>query len=536
MVAKKVAALLLGAVSLGPAAALQTRGTRELGERNCSGIQCIEDYVSLPDPSYSWTVRKDLALSGVEPESQTSWHATVINMTSQKWLTEADVDRPVWWHVLVVVEPSNLGELGDGTDDWGTLIVGRGGSAMRRVGEEIEEVQAAVYMAVRTGTRTAVLFQEPFQPEAFADDPVSHEEEEMRAIAWDRVVTNPARPEVAIEFPMTKAAVRAMDTIQTATAHAVRRFFITGFSKRGLVSWITSAVDPRVKAVMPACHALALRESMHDMRRGFYHIPVAAKPHDKYTTLRKDESQGDFLYAMFDAGASEEYISRLEKVDKLVMEVGNDDFGPVDNAKHWLHKMKGSISYIMHPNKKHMGTYERQHLLLPATAFMEGVIMKRSAPKISWEVDDLTGSITVRQESRHVPKSVTFYVAESCPAMKRRDFRFTTLDLEEVCTACGGQRSSDGYCRHSYSRWKAMELKPAAASTVSGTAWVAQVAAPAAGGFQAGFVEFTYEGPRGREPWVLTTEVSVMPKEYPFPDCTGSECEPRRGVLSLMQH
>lgn len=32
----------------------------------------------------------------------------VLNMTSQKWLDESIVTRPIWWHILVVVVPDNV--------------------------------------------------------------------------------------------------------------------------------------------------------------------------------------------------------------------------------------------------------------------------------------------------------------------------------------------------------------------------------------------------------------------------------------------
>ena len=56
---------------------------------------------------------------------------------------------------------------------------------------------------------------------------------------------------------MTKAAVRAMDTItsfaasKNGGAHTVNRFVVAGASKRGWTTWTTAAVDPRVVAIVP---------------------------------------------------------------------------------------------------------------------------------------------------------------------------------------------------------------------------------------------------------------------------------------------
>ena len=56
---------------------------------------------------------------------------------------------------------------------------------------------------------------------------------------------------------MTKAAVRAMDTITEILANlpgggvTVDKFVVSGGSKRGWTSWSVAAVDPRVVAITP---------------------------------------------------------------------------------------------------------------------------------------------------------------------------------------------------------------------------------------------------------------------------------------------
>ena len=57
----------------------------------------LDRYVAAPDASFSWKVLKPLAAEGVS--------ATLLEMTSQKWLTEAEVQRPLWTHWLTV-DPS----------------------------------------------------------------------------------------------------------------------------------------------------------------------------------------------------------------------------------------------------------------------------------------------------------------------------------------------------------------------------------------------------------------------------------------------
>jgi PhoPQ-activated pathogenicity-related protein len=51
-------------------------------------------------------------------------------------------------------------------------------------------------------------------------------------------------------FPMTKAAVRAMDALQSVDG-GLRRFVVTGASKRGWTTWLTGAFDERVAGIVP---------------------------------------------------------------------------------------------------------------------------------------------------------------------------------------------------------------------------------------------------------------------------------------------
>src|SRR6188768_321316 len=115
----------------------------------------LDRYVAAPDPNFAWKPVRDLqAPEGVK--------ATLLEMTSQKWLTEQEVERPLWTHWLTVVRPEKV------TSDVALLFI-TGGSLERQ--PPAAPSAWLVDAAKITGTITAELRLVPNQPVVFMDDP-----------------------------------------------------------------------------------------------------------------------------------------------------------------------------------------------------------------------------------------------------------------------------------------------------------------------------------------------------------------------------
>ena len=227
----------------------------------------LDRYVAAPDPSYAWKVVRELPVDGAT--------ATLLEMTSQRWLTEQEVERPLWTHWITVVRPAPAaarasanassgeaspkplrGEGGKVTSDVALLFI-TGGSLDR---EPPARPSAWLVNAAKdTGTVTAELRLVPNQPIVFKDDPTRkpRSEDDFIAYTWDKYLRTgdekwPAR------LPMTKSAVRAMDAVTAFAAspqgggQAVTRYVVSGASKRGWTTWTTAVVDRRVVAIVPA--------------------------------------------------------------------------------------------------------------------------------------------------------------------------------------------------------------------------------------------------------------------------------------------
>ncbi len=116
-------------------------------------VTALDRYVAAPDPSYRYELIETIPGGG---------YAThVLEMTSQRWRDEKEVDRPLWKHWLTIIEPE---QVATGT---ALLIVG-GGSNERKPPARANPLLAMV--AVTTRSVIADLRMVPNQPLTFVGE------------------------------------------------------------------------------------------------------------------------------------------------------------------------------------------------------------------------------------------------------------------------------------------------------------------------------------------------------------------------------
>lgn len=155
----------------------------------------LDRYVKTPDPAYRYTV--------ASTTTRTGYTASLLNMTSQTWLTPREVDHPVWTHWLTVIRPQTV------THPIALLFI-TGGSNDGKPPERVTPLLADI--AVTTQSVVAELRMVPNQPLTFADDPTPRKEDGIIAYTWDKFLRT-GDDRWPLRLPMTKAAVRAMDTV-----------------------------------------------------------------------------------------------------------------------------------------------------------------------------------------------------------------------------------------------------------------------------------------------------------------------------------
>src|SRR6266478_1158818 len=158
-------------------------------------VTALDRYVAAADPSYRYEL--------IETIPGDVYAAYVLEMTSQRWRDQTEVDRPLWRHWLTVIEPE---QVATGT---ALLIVG-GGSNESKSPSRVNPLMAIA--ALMTRSVIAELRMVPNQPLTFVDEAQKRSEDRIIAYSWDKYLRT-GDESWPLRLPMTKSVVRAMDTI-----------------------------------------------------------------------------------------------------------------------------------------------------------------------------------------------------------------------------------------------------------------------------------------------------------------------------------
>lgn len=476
---------------------------RYLPMRFCWSLGCVKHYVQLVDRTYHWTHLSESkrTVDGVELTQY------VLNMTSQRWLSGFQVSKENWTHEIIINVPSTLNKASP-TSKWATLFLS-GSNESQNV-----ELEHAAYAAAKTGSIAAVIKGIPNEDLVFPDDTqnLSRSEDDLQAYTRMVFLYN-NKPEWLVELPMTKAVMRAMDTItsfaKSEVGINVEKFGVAGHNKRAQVTWMLAAVDDRVQAIIPVSYSLNAKKQREHAYASLGNYSWKQEPYRMLITVPWSKTTQNAVF-ITDPG----WYSEKVKVPKLVMMGGNDDYFPIGSEQFYWPKLVEPKTYLMQPNADHVGTWSSAGKA--ATAFMYAVIHDAEYPRINWQINEKTGAISARQLTNHTPK-VTLWQATTCNS-KRRDFRLITAVNE--CSECGYQLA-DGKCYNSKVQWSSSLVKEGDQKGM----YIADIQPPADGRWTAFFLQFEYPPMKeGLPPVKLSTGASVAPNKYPFKFCKGVAC------------
>jgi len=425
----------------------------------------LDDYVKKPDANYKYSLVDTIEAKG--------YTAYVLDMTSQSWRSRKEVDRTLWQHWLTIIKPDKI------KSDIGLLWI-NGGSNSNAAPKNADFMM--VQIAQGSGTIVADLKMAPNQPLNFPDGGRPRYEDAIIAYTFDKCLAT-GDETWPLLLPMVKSAVRAMDTVQKFMASdeggsvEVKKFVVSGASKRGWTTWLTAAVDKRVTAIAPAViDVLNMKESMqhHFSAYGFYapaiHDYQEMKVFDRLLT-----DKGEALRKLVDPY---EYRGRYTMPKFLVNSTGDQFFLP-DSSQFYYDDLPGPkyLRYI--PNTDHGLDFSAAASLL---LFYKSILANTQLPKFTWQVEG--DKIRVRPITGKL-KEVNMWQATN---EKTRDFRVDTIGRV----------------------WKSSPLKV----SENGVRFDVRVEEPNEG-WTAFFVEMVYDS-GGPVPYKFTTQVHVVPERLPF--------------------
>ena len=376
-----------------------------IGAARAQQATALDQYVAAADPSYNFRLVRSAAGIG--------YTVHILEMTSQTWRNSAEVNQPAWRHWLRVVVPSRL------QTSTGFLLINGGTSQEEAPSAENVDIApiAALVGAVAAEIRTV-----PNQPLVFTGQPQPLSEDALIAYTWDKYLRT-GDERWPVQLPMTKAVVRAMDTVISFCATAqggnvtVDKFVIAGGSKRGYAAWLTAAVDRRVVGLIPVViDLLNMEESFGHHWRSYGAWAPAVRDYEQagiFTWLRT--SQIAALRAIVDPYV---YRARLT-MPKYIVNASGDEFFAPDSSRFYFDDLPGDKYLRYVPNSSH--DIDIPDVLTGAVVFFQSVIGASPQRRFSWEFPP-EGGIRVRTADR--PAEVKLWQATNPAA---RDFRLQTI-------------------------------------------------------------------------------------------------------------
>ena len=447
----------------------------------------LDRYVAKPDPHYRWEL--------VRTEKENGLSSYTINLTSQQWRTEMEVDRPIWKHWLTISVPDAVA--------YPTAMLFIDGGSNAPNGEPRGADGDMKRLALRTETITAAIFMVPNQPLVFADAKGwGRSEDALIAYTWDKFYRT-GDEEWPARLPMTKAVVRAMDTVQAfceseaGGRHAVKDFVVAGVSKRGWTTWTTAIVDTRVRAIVPCViDLLNLIPSFQHHFAVYGSWSAAIGDYQALGILNwLDTPENAALMHIVDPCY---YFNRLT-MPKLMMNAGNDQFFVPDSSKFYWNDLQGPkwIRYI--PNVGH--GLDRKEAYASLASFYQAIVSDTPIPNYTFSFES-DGSVLVRlapASNKEIiePSEVKLWQAHN---PKARDFRGATA------------------------KYEASLVPPQEPGVYRATV------APPANGWVSYFVELKFPGPAPETPFKFTSGVRTMPDTTPA--CYKPPANPPTGFLS----
>lgn len=353
----------------------------------------LQQYIGRPEPEFKWTLKSKIDSN---PSGDRIYD---LHFVSQRWQDN------IWEHQLQVYQPRSV------MPNANMFLWITGGSARPAY------IALGLELARKINAPVAFLYNIPNQP--LLENHLR--EDDLIAETFVRYLKT--RDENwPLLFPMVKSVVKGMDVLQAfgrqEWSEPINNFIVSGASKRGWTTWLTAAVDPRVRAIAPVViDTLNMRAQMPRQAKAFGAYSARLAPYTSRGLVPIPETaEGQRLLSMVDPWA---YRDRLG-LPKLIMNGTNDFYWATDALNVYWKELPGDKWVVYVPNAGHdMRRQDRPQsdqladLVNGLAAFSRYQIAGKSMPRLTWKHDNIDGKLRLTIEATPAPVGARLWIARA---------------------------------------------------------------------------------------------------------------------------
>jgi PhoPQ-activated pathogenicity-related protein len=351
----------------------------------------LEEYILRPESAFGWKLNGKIEQAGGRIYD--------LHFVSQTW------QGITWEHQLQVYQPANA------VPNATMLVWVTGGSA------NPTNISLGLELARNIGAPVAFLYRIPNQPLLEG----KLREDDLIAETFVRYLKTKDE-NWPLLFPMVKSAVKAMDVLQAFGGKEwnwpIESFIVSGASKRGWTTWLTAAVDRRVRAIAPmVIDTLNMRAQMPRQLEAFGAYSARLAPYTSRGLVPIPETpEGRRLLSMIDPWAYREKL----KLPKLIINGTNDFYWATDALNVYWNDLPGNKWALYVPNAGHdmhrrdgVDSNPLGYVINGLAAFVRHQISGASMPSLTWKHDKEKNKHRLTIQATPAPLGARLWVAQS---------------------------------------------------------------------------------------------------------------------------
>lgn len=280
-----------------------------------------------------------------------------------------------WVHDLLIVQPCELS-----FKDVAVLFITGDFDPTKS-----KDVEDYLWIAEKFSSTFVVLGDVPNQPiyGLREDDLIAHTFLEY---------TKTKDPALPLLFPMTTAAIGAMDVVEQL--FGVKQFLVTGPSKRGWTTWFTAVVDNRVFAIAPIVFDnLNFPRQFEQQLKMYGNYSESISPYVKRGLPEMIHmEEGQKLLKMVDPYTYKDKLT----MPKYIVNATNDEYWTIYSANLYFFDLPGKNYILYVPNNKH-GIKNIPYVVENVSVFLKLALIDKLPDFEFWIKDD---TITVKNNTQ----------------------------------------------------------------------------------------------------------------------------------------